>query len=221
MKDILIEHSKLLAVMIGILLGYPLLWQKKEKLHTDHPAKVFLVCLLFSFLSVLSAALFASFERIITGNGITFGGVSTYGVYFLCPLFLLLITPKGRKAGILDCLAFYAVPSLVLQRVSCFITNCCYGNHLFSVSFKWPVRESEILFYILIFLFLLKKEKDQNVKEGALFPYLMIGYGIFRFINEFFRYTEGGGLFHLAHVWSLLSVIAGWSVLSELVKKHR
>ncbi len=222
MTETLIQNAKPIAIIIGILIGYPFMLQRKEKLHTDKQMQVFLLCLLFSFLSVLSAALFASFERVLTGKGFSFGGLSMYGVYLFCPLFFFPLVPKRYRADYFDCLAVYVIPSLILQRVSCFLSGCCYGDVIPSTSFRWPTRETEILFYILVFLFLKNKEKDQNVKEGALFPYLMISYGIFRFFNECFRYSDSSGLFHLGHIWSVLAVIVGWSVYTELRKsKHR
>ena len=45
----------------------------------------------------------------------------------------------------------------------------------------------------------------------------MISYGAFRFINEFFR-DNGSGLFHLAHLWSIITLIIGVCIYTELVQ---
>ena len=48
----------------------------------------------------------------------------------------------------------------------------------------------------------------------------MIAYGIFRFIEEWFRTSSGMYMFHKAHIWALLSLIIGLSIYFEIRTKQ-
>lgn len=219
MVEIVTSHSKLIAVLIGIAVGYPIVWVRRNRIGYNHPLQVLGLCILFSIISVLSATALASVERLFSTGTLSAGGVSTYGVYLIAPIFFLIIYRGAKRAEIFDILALYVIPSLFLQRCSCFVAGCCLGAHIPGSTALWPTRELELVFYVVAFVLLLRKEKNGNYVSGSLFPLLMVAYGIFRFIEEFFRDANTTSVVHLAHLWSILAIIIGASIYIELKRK--
>ena len=230
MGEFIKNNSTYIAVFAGFLLGLPAVRfaQAKEKRRPFGYDAV--LCLAFSGISVLSVLLFASLEGLLGGKGFSFGAVSTYGAYLLAPVFLLLLFRKNR-AEIFDSFAVYAPVSLLLQRIRCIISGCCYGRMIGGSAYRWPVREAEILFYavfLVVCIWMLREEGSAPARGkkggrrafGSLFPLLMIYYGTLRFFLQFARGDAGAGLFHIAHLWSVVCAAAGLSIYTELSKKR-
>ena len=103
------------------------------------------------------------------------------------------------------------VVSAIFGRLDCFVKGCCYGLPFFDTGFRWPIREIELatnVIFIASFIPRLLKGKT----HGEIYPIYMIYYGVVRFFLESFRVEGemiGVGAFHLAHIWSLISIIAG------------
>ena len=219
MIEIITRYSTYIAVVLGLVTGYPLI-STRGYLKQYSKFQVFALCVFFSLISVISVLLFASVEGVIGGKQFSIGAVSTYGLYIIAPVILLVVFHGGEKRKrIFDRYAFYVLPSMILQRIRCMIAGCCYGKHLFDTQLRWPTREMEILFYICMLCIFLKEEKD--LVQGSLFPLLMISYSSFRFIEEFVR--DGSGLLHMAHMWSVIVLIIGLSIYAEFrqFKKSR
>lgn len=161
--------------------------------------------------------LFAGIESLIAGEGFRFGAISTYGVYFICPVLLIFAAKICQKdiRSVFDVFALYAMPSLFLIRCNCLLSGCCGGTEIPGTGLHWPTREAEMLFYVFMLIFLIRREKNGALK-GTAFPLLMIFYGGFRFIEEWFRAASGAGMIHLAHLWSLIAIAIGCSVYFEL-----
>ena len=53
-------------------------------------------------------------------------------------------------------------------------------------------------------------------QAGGIYPLYMASYGAFRFIDEFFRTSSTGMLFHLSHVWAAIAFAAGLSIYIEI-----
>lgn len=217
MLPFLTDNGKYLAVLLGMVLGFPLVWQRRDLLMVKQPWQAILICILFSALSVAAAMLFAAFESLISGNGVHFGAISTYGVYFFCPLALLLLARlmKRDACGGLDVFALYAMPSLFLIRCNCLLAGCCGGRAIPGTDLHWPTRQAEMVFYMVLLLLFLRREKRGAV-PGTGFPLFMAIYGAFRFVEEWFRIGSGDKLIHLAHIWSLVSIVVGLGFYYEL-----
>ena len=213
MNDIFLKYSVYGAVFLGILAGYPLM----QYLNRQRTAAVLIRCAVFSAVSVISVLLFASFEKVISGQGFSVGAVSTYGVYLFAPFLLFAVYRKDREY-IFDSYAVYVLPSLFLQRIRCLINGCCGGVPIGNTGLHWPVREAEMLFYAVMLFVLLKQFRENGGFTGEWFPLLMMSYGVFRFAEEFVR--EGTALFHPAHLWSLISILVGYSIYIE-IRKHK
>ncbi len=205
-------------VALGIILGAPLIRKKAIKIGVDSTPKLIGLCALFSVISVISVLLFASIESLIAGKGFSLGAVSTYGLYFISPLIMWLLFHKNsKKRELFDMYSFYIMPSMVLQRIRCILDGCCIGIEIGTTGLRWPTREAEIVFYILMIYLLNKKEKTTNT--GGLFPLVMIYYGAFRFVEEFFRESANHTIIHMAHIWSVLAIVVGLSIYAEFKKQ--
>lgn len=210
MGEILMEQSKYIAVLLGLLAGFPLVWKRRARLGLKDAWQVGLLCLAYSTFSVAAALVFAGVESLLSGEGFRLGAISTYGVYFFCPVFLLLLARALKKPGRewMDVFALYALPSLFLLRINCLISGCCGGRQIGSTGLHWPTREAEMVFYGILLLVLLRRERT-GAQPGTAFPLLTAAYGAFRFMEEWFRTGTGGSLLHLAHGWSVLACILG------------
>lgn len=210
------EYSMYIMVLLGLAAGIPVVWRQRERLRlTGWPGIVGLAAA-FSAIGLSTTMLFAKFEGLLTGNG---GNVSLYGSFlFGAPLVLILSWAlKRSRVAMLDTYAVYVLPSLFLVRCNCIFSGCCRGALIpGGGGMRWPTREAELVFHVVVFVLLWRLSQKPD-RAGELFPLLMIVYGLFRFVNEWFREGTAIGVgFHIAHVWSVLCVGIGASVFFEL-----
>lgn len=74
-------------------------------------------------------------------------------------------------------------------RLGCLLGGCCYGQFCdlaWAINGRHPTQIYAFICEIILFLFLLKKEK-QNLPVGTLFSYWLIGHGLGRLFMESFR----------------------------------
>lgn len=206
-------------VIIGLLAGIPAVWVYRDKVKLKLPGVV-LLCVLYSVCSVVSAMLFAHVESFISsGSAANRGAVSTYGIYFFGSLMMFFLSKMLRieTAGVMDIYALYAMPSFFMLRLNCLRAGCCGGLPMFHTGLAWPTRETELIFYVVMFVVFWRMLKKNEV-PGQLFPLMMASYGVFRFINQWFRDTGSPGL-HMAHMWSVLCALIGFSLWFEMRSK--
>ena len=218
MLDLLKEWSQMLLLFCGIVIGVWIIWKRRERVGQNALWQAIITGIFFTVCSFGAALLFADFESILRSESTEGGAVSTYGVYFLAALVVFLFAKVTRQdaKGYLDLFALYVIPSLFLMRCNCIFTDCCGGKNIFGMQVRWPTRESELIFLAVIFLVLLRMERKNKI-PGQLYPVLMVCYGCFRFINEWFR--TGDALvweLHLAHIWSIICIGIGLSIWLEL-----
>ena len=222
MWEILQRYVKYIAVAFGVIIGCLLMWKRREQLGIRTPLQTVVSCVTLCALSVLATKIFATMEFLISGKGFSFGATSTYGVYFVCPPVLLLLT-KALKWNVKNWFDVYALciaPTVFFLRINCLISGCCGGRPIGSTGLHWPTREAEMVFYTVMLLVLLRREK-QDAPPGTAFPLLMAAYGAFRFIEEWFREADGTSLLHLAHGWSLVACVIGLGLYFELSKNGK
>lgn len=120
----------------------------------------------------------------------------------------------------------YAAPIALGQaigRVGCFFAGCCYGMQVdspFSVIYPEgsfapsgvPILATQLmesaflLILVAILLVLLRKTKRLGLVSGVY----LVGYGVWRFIIEFFRSDERGGFWGLStSQWISFLIVAG------------
>ena len=153
-------------------------------------------------------------------SGITFIGGLIGGVVVF--LLIYAILRKKLRGRLIDSLSIIPCSILIghaFGRIGCFFAGCCYGkatDSFLGVVFPGhtqavhPTQLYEAAFLFLLFgvcTFLLFKYKFRHNMSVYL-----IGYGIFRFINEFLRDDDRGELVKgvtPSQFWSLCFIAAG------------
>ena len=207
----------LLTLSTGFVFVWLFLYRKKLQVRIW---EIVLVSITHTIVGVLLVKFFALLEA---GFDTTeAGNLSLYGGIFFMPLFYLGFA-KAKKVSIplaFDVFAPCLTCTLMLARFNCLVHGCCQGV-LMSNGKRFPAPLVEILFQsafllALIWIFACKKGK------GILYPIYMAGYGIFRFIIEWFREYEGSAVLHFGHIWSIVSVVLGiaWIVTYVLLDRR-
>ncbi len=142
------------------------------------------------------------------------------GLALAVPACLLLVRRLGLPAGdVADSVGLALPLSLAIARVGCFLNGCCGGKPSglpWAVTFPGslspvhPTQLYEMVLDLALFAFLLAARK--RLRRGwDLFLLSLAGYGLVRFINEFFRFHADAraGLFFQAASLALASCAAG------------
>lgn len=168
--------------------------------------------------------------RLLSGGAVFYGGLlgGILGGFFYTRIYAL------------DTIKFFdiAVPCLALAqgfgRIGCFFNGCCYGipyEGLGAVYYPdgayppsgiglFPAQLTEAAFLFLlapILIFILSKRHFPGFTTGC---YLLV-YGIFRFINEFFRSDPRGaiGFLSTSQFISLLVIFSGLLFLFKIPQR--
>lgn len=156
------------------------------------------------------------FFRFWNGGFVFLGGF--LGALATGVIFVLL---KKKKNIIFSLMDFYA-PILALVyafgRIGCFLAGCCYGKYC---ELPWAIQNRHptqlyafawdfILFWCLNY-FEKTKTRPKAWAPGSLFAVWMIGHGIGRFVQEFYRDDFRGPiyLFSISAWISLVLIISG------------
>ena len=178
-----------------------------------------------SVLSVLigyiSLILFARMESIgSSGNGANY---SLFGAVFIMPI-TFWIGAKVAKRDITSVFDIFTIPmivALLFARANCLLTGCCAGLPISGTNgLHWPTRETEIIFY-LIFIGHFAPKVLKKKTSGELYPWYMLTYGILRFILETLRVSSTNTIFHLSHLWAVVSFCIGMTLVLELNETKR
>ena len=181
---------------------------------------VIVITLLSMVLGVASVKLFAFLECF--GEAYN-GSISLFGAVFFMP-FAFAVGAKVTHRPVRDVFDVLTIPlvfTLILTRVNCLRAGCCYGIPIHGTGLRYPTREAEIVFY-LGFLLIEAPKVYKNETFGEVYPLYMMSYGIFRAVVECFRHSASAdGLFHVSHVWAILSFGIGASIYIELKRQRK
>ena len=207
-----------ILLLVAIIISTIWIYKFKDRLKIQNK-KLFLIYIIAGLvLAFLSAGLLAVIE------GLSFTGKRIFGPVFFCSIHFLLGAKlfKTNKNEMYDICSIAMIFSMMLIRLDCFRTNCCYGIKIFN-NFRVPIRELEILLDIIFLIVFIKKilKKKNN---GEVFPLYLIIYGVYRFIAEFFRVEftplfRGINTFHYAHLFALISIVIGLFMI--IIKKRQ
>jgi len=101
-----------------------------------------------------------------------------------------------------DLFAMVAPLGIAIGRVGCLLHGCCLGERCAPAWYtlrdahgvaRWPAVPLELAFNILALAFFLALRR-RGALPGQHFHLYLIGYGVFRFMHEFFRATPRVGL---------------------------
>lgn len=142
-----------------------------------------------------------------------------FGAVFVLPvLYYFVARIKKKKISlVMDIAAVCLVIGFVFGRFNCLVSGCCTGSRLPFCNLHWPLREIELLYYGVFLLYYCRRI-HLGKTNGEVYAIFMITYGILRFILEWFRveYTTSIGVFHLAHIWALITLLLGVSIYAEM-----
>lgn len=179
-----------------------------------------LIAVTHTFVGLLCVSLFAGLESLKLSID---SGMSLFGAIFLMPAYYYLVA-KARKlpmADFFDVMTLCLISVLIFARVNCIISGCCLGSPIPGMEgIRWPTRELEIAFQIVLLVCFAVVKAKHDVLPGAIFPLYMVSYGGFRFIEEFARESGSNSLLHTAHFWSVLSVGIGLCILFEMSEQN-
>lgn len=211
--DWLSDNRLYVILAFSTAFSYFWLFQNKGKLNISD-GMAFFLAVAHTVLGVLCVKVFAFLEA--GGDG---GSMSLYGAVFFLPVayFSAAKLTKRKPADIFDVFAICVIFTLMCARVNCLMGGCCLGRPIFgSETLRWPTRQLEIVFYLVLLVWLGKMAGRADAK-GKIYPLYMISYGIFRFVVEWFRESDNiVGFLHISHIWSIVAVIAGWIVYRRL-----
>ncbi|MBQ9228224.1 MAG: prolipoprotein diacylglyceryl transferase [Eubacterium sp.] len=213
------RHALIVILVIGTVFTYWWLLQFRDRLRlnafTAVPAA--LVHTAFGVLCVMSFAVLEVWDIS------AFGNLSIFGATFFMPILFFAFAKLGKRsaADVFDIGCVSMLFTLLCSRFNCLISGCCYGISFFgSDTVLWPTRELEIAFYAVLITVLAIKTK-RNQSRGRNYPIYMIAYGVFRFILEWFRFYGGNSVIHRAHIWAVVSLCLGLSILAEINTKQK
>ena len=177
---------------------------------------VLILSVLHTAIGVCSVKVFAFLESGDIGNMSLFGGVFFMpAAYWLGAK--LTKRPYWKVCDVLTpCMLF----TLMCARINCIVSGCCSGLVIPGTHVHFPTRELEILYYIVMLILLIPRVKKSK-NPGSIYPLYMASYGAFRFLDEFFRTSSTGMLFHLSHVWAAIAFAAGLSIYIEIKSRNQ
>lgn len=178
------------------------------------------IAVLHTIYGVLTVKAFAFLEAGLDTERL--GAMSLFGGVFLMPLAYWLgarLTKRSTKE-VFDIFTPCMIFTVMCARVNCIISGCCRGVFVPGLNgIRFPTRELEIIFYMLLLLWLCPRIARGST-QGRGYPIYMIGYGGFRFIVEFFRDAGTEALFHKGHLWAMITLLLGISIYAEINVKN-
>lgn len=214
------DHSLLMLLMLGTVFTF--VWQRccKDRLGIHWGASAGIAAAHTVF-GVFSVSVFAVLETLNLDN---WGNLSLFGGVFFMPLFYWCIAEFGKQklADVFDVFTICLMFTLLCARINCILTGCCQGSMIPGTKdLRWPTRELELIFYVVL-LFWLGRKVKKSENPGTIYPVYMISYGIFRFIDECFRESDHLlGIIHVSHIWALISLGLGLSIYAEQKAKAK
>ena len=217
-RTIAFLHQHILSLLLSLATLATFLWLLlfRDRLRMTWPA-----ALGFSLLHVAVGLLFVSVFAFL--EGAESGARSLFGAVFFMPAayWLGAKLSKRQTADVFDIFAVCMIFTLFCARVGCLFSGCCQGRMIHGLEpHRWPTRELELVFYA-IFLILTVPKILKGQSGGKVYPSYMMAYGLTRGILECFRESSTDSVFHLAHIWALLSLILGYVILTEINRHHR
>ena len=218
MRTITFLQQHTLSLLLAFAAAATFLWLLKfrGRLRMIWPAALGL-SLLHVLVGLLCVTFFAFLE------GAESGARSLFGAVFFMPAayWLGAKLSKRKMADVFDIFAVCMIFTLLCARVGCLFSGCCQGRMIPGLEpHRWPTRELELVFYA-VFLILTVPKIMKGQSGGKVYPAYMMAYGLTRGVLECFRESSTDSVFHLAHIWALLSLILGYVFLTEINRHHR
>lgn len=214
------RHVLTLLLAAGSCFNCIWLLRFRKELRLGIPAAV-VIAVLHTIYGVFCVSAFAVIEGL--GDPGSVGNMSLFGGVFFMPIaYYAGAKLTGRSvAQVFDIFTICMVFTLMCARTGCLVSGCCAGLPIPGLNgLCWPTREAEIIFYLILLLFLGRRVLAGKTR-GEVYPIYMTAYGIFRFIIETFRASSSPTMFHIAHLWALVSACIGASIYFQLQTRKK
>lgn len=176
-----------------------------------------LLAVLHTVYGVLTVKAFAIIEGF--GDLSVAGNMSLFGGIFFMPLayWAGAKLTKRNTAQVFDIFTICMIFTVMCARINCIFSGCCFGTLIPGLeTVRWPTREVEVVFYVVL-LIVLGRKVLAGKSHGEIYPIYMISYGALRFVLEFLRYkADSTSIFHLSHLWAFVTFALGLSIYYEL-----
>ena len=213
-------HTLTVLLAAGTVFDFLWLLRFRRPLRLGRPAAAAL-SLSHTLYGVLAVSLFAIIEGM--GDPASVGNMSLFGGVFFMPIayYGWARLTKRSAAQVFDVFTICLVFTLFCARFNCLLAGCCKGALIPGTDgLRWPTRELELAFYAVLLLVLARRVLAGK-SRGLSYPIYMMAYGVFRFIVETFRESSSQSLFHIAHLWALVSLCVGASFYFQLHTKKK
>ena len=217
--EFITDHFLLFVLVVAAV--FTLLWLSRfrDRLKMGWPVTAF-VTVLHVLYGVFCVKAFAFLESGAASDG--FSKMSIFGATFFMPVgyFLGAKLTKRKASDVFDVFIIPMVFTLACSRVNCLVSGCCSGIPFFGMSFHWPTREIEIIYYLLFIAILAPRILKKKTK-GEVYPLYMLSYGVLRFLLEFVRVSSSPSLLHLTHLWAAVALTLGLAIWLEQRARQR
>ena len=163
------DNALYLLLALGTIFNIFWLFNFQDRLKMKWWA-VLLISVLHTVYGVLTVMLFAFAESGFNPDSL--GNMSIFGGVFLMPLayFLGAKLFKRKPSEVFDIFTICMMFTLMCARINCIISGCCKGCLIFgSETARWPTRELEIIFYIVLLIIFGRRVK-RSKSRGELYP---------------------------------------------------
>lgn len=207
------HYVLMILLLIASIFNFVWLYLNKKELKMSNIFLIILFALAHTILGIIFVLVFAYLESEFSKEAI--GNISLFGGVFFMPLVysLYALIRKIKISKAFDIFTVSLVSTLFCACINCLVSGCCKGIYLFNSDFRFPYRELELIYY-LIFIILFAKDIYKGKSSGLVYPIYMVSYGLFRFVFEFLRESDSSNVFHIAHIWSLISIVIGIGLIA-------
>lgn len=209
------ENSLILLLLAGSCFTFVWLCLFRDRLQLKWYVAL-LISVLHTLFGVLTVKVFAFLEAGFNTDSL--GNMSLFGGVFFMPLAYWLGAKLSKRSyrEVFDVFTPCMIFTVMCARINCIVSGCCIGLPIPGMNgVRFPTREAEILFYIILLICLCPRVLKGKYR-GQAYPIYMISYGAFRFVEEFFRSADTSSVFHRAHIWALITLIIGISIYVEI-----
>ena len=219
MAAFITEHMLTIILVLAGLFSLFWLSQFQKDLGAKWYA-ILILAILVPVLGILSGIVLGSFENILCGT--TGTNMTIFGTIFFLPLFCLLGAKLFKKDPkmVCDIFALCIICGAFFARMNCLFAGCCLGKCIGNSAVRWPTREAELVFYVVMAVIVARKVTKHRF-DGTCYPLFMLCYGVFRFITELLRESEYllFGKLDVYLVWSVVCFAIGLWLYTALKKK--
>lgn len=202
-KDILL-HPITESLGIFVAMRY-YTWLKRKDLEKFSSSNSLLIVIAATFGALVGSHIIGSLERpldllkapntlaYIWLNNTIVGGLS--GGLIGVELMKIII---GKKESTGDRMVYPLIVAMFIGRIGCFFTGVyeetyglptqsIFGMHLGDDYWRHPVALYEMVFLLILFIFIKFLERSYSYKSGFLFQVFMLSYFSFRFLLDFIK----------------------------------